>query len=250
MKPLLLFDAQFSSYGTEHFSWLLAGALSTLGWIYWGKKQAGDLGKRRVGLAMSLLPALLWLSLSLYMLFFVRPIDLGLILPFHVCYFLNLLMPVLMWRRSYFLFEVSYFMVMGGCIQALITPDVQTTFPHYMNLRYFVIHICLVQSMLFVIFVFDFRPTWKSLGKAFLWVNIYFLFVSGVNAVLGTNFMYLRRKPNVATMLDLFGDWPWYILGGELLALILFALVMLPFVFLKRKTATGDAWRRPAPLSD
>lgn len=208
------------------------------------------MGKKRVGLMMSLLPAFLWLLLSFYMLFFVRPVDLGLILPFHVCYFLNLLMPVLMWRRSYFLFEVSYFMIMGGCIQALITPDVQTTFPHYMNLRYFVIHICLVQSMLFAIFVFGFRPTWKSLGKSFLWVNIYFVFVAGVNAMLGTNFMYLRRKPNVATMLDIFGDWPWYILGGELLALLLFSLVMLPFVFLKKRLATDDASRRPAPLSD
>lgn len=178
---------------------------------------------------MSLLPALLWVCLSIYMLACVRPVDLGLVLPFHVCYFLNLMMPLLMWRRSYFLFELFYFMVMAGCIQALITPDVQTTFPHFMNIRYFVIHMCLAQSILYAIFVFGFKPTWRSLGKSYLWTNIYFVFIVGVNGLLDTNFMYLRRKPTAATLLDIFGDWPWYIAGGEVLALVLFAVVMLPF---------------------
>lgn len=229
MSSLFLNAPVFVSYGSEHFIWLLAGISSTIFWIWLGRRQKNESGQQRIGLIMSLLPALLWLGLSIYMLACIRPLDLGLVLPFHVCYFLNLMMPVLMWRRSYFLFELFYFMVMAGCIQALITPDVQTTFPHFMNVRYFVIHMCLAQSILYAIFVFRFKPTWQSLGKSYLWTNIYFVFIIGVNTLLGTNFMYLRRKPTTATLLDIFGDWPWYILGGELLALVLFAVVMLPF---------------------
>jgi hypothetical integral membrane protein (TIGR02206 family) len=141
---------------------------------------------------------------------------------------------VLLWRRSYFLFEVSYFLIMAGCIQALFTPDLQTVFPDYINIRYFFVHIGLVQSILYAIFVYGFRPTWRSFGKSFLWSNVYFVFVIGVNALLGTNFMYLRQKPPTPTLLDLFGDWPWYIAGAELLALVLFAVVMLPFAFRKK----------------
>lgn len=231
--------SNFVSYGLEHFTWLLFGALTTYFWIWYGRRQSDDLGKRRVGLLMSLIPALLWASLSVYMILYMRPLDLGLVLPFHVCYFLNLMMPVLMWRKSYFLFELFYFMVMAGCIQALITPDVQTTFPHFMNVRYFFIHMCLAQSILYAIFVFEFKPTWRSLWKSLLWSNLYFVFVVGVNFLLDTNFMYLRRKPQTATLLDLFGDWPWYILGGELLALVLFTVVMLPFAL-----RPGLSWRR------
>ena len=62
------------------------------------------------------------------------------------------------------------------------------------------------------------------------------LFVIVVNTLLDTNFMYLRQKPNATTMLDLFGEWPWYILGGELLALVLFFVVMLPFAMPKSRT--------------
>jgi hypothetical integral membrane protein (TIGR02206 family) len=233
---ILLFDPQFVSYGMEHLLWLLFGATSTFLWILAGKRQNSDGGKRKVGLIMSLLPAALWVGVSLYMIFWVRLVDLGLVLPFHACYFLNLLMPVMLYRRSYFIFEISYFMIMGGCIQALLTPDIQTTFPDYMNIRYFFVHMCLAQSILYAIFVYGFRPTWKSLGKAFLWINIYFVFIILVNLLLDTNFMYLRSKPNAVTLLDLFGDWPWYILGGELLALVMFVLVMLPFAVPQRNT--------------
>lgn len=204
-----------------------------------GKKQRTEIGQRRIGLIQSLIPAFFWIATALYMLFFERPLDIGLVLPFHACYFINLLLPIMLWRRSFFLFEVTYFMVMGGCIQALITPDVGYAFPHFMNFRYFIVHMGLVQSILYAVMVYRFRPTWKSFGKAFLWTNLYLVFVSGVNYLLSTNFMYVNRKPNVPTMLDLFGDWPWYVIGGEFLCLVMFAMVMLPFAFDKQLKVTS-----------
>jgi len=241
VHPLPLSTPNFISYSPEHFTWLVLGALSTIFWIWLGKRQASQDAQQRIGLFQSLVPATLWIAFSVYMVLFEDPVDLGLVLPFHVCYFLNLLLPFMLWHRSFFLFEVSYYMVMGGCIQALITPDLKYSFPHYINFRYFVVHMGLVQSILYAIFVFRFRPTWRSFGRAFLWANIYFVFILGVNHLLGTNFMYLNRKPNAPTLLDLFGEWPWYIVGGEFLCLIMFTIVMLPFVFDKQKNKNGTA---------
>ncbi len=234
MHPIILFSPDFHNYSSEHYIWLAIGVTSTLFWIWLGKKQSTELGQQRIGLIQSLIPALLWIALSLYMIFFVRPLDLGLVLPFHACYFINLLLPFMLWRRSFFLFEITYYMVMGGCIQALFTPDLHFGFPHYINFRYFVVHMGLAQSILYAVFVYRFRPTWRSFGRAFLWINIYFVFVLGINYLLGTNFMYLRHKPNAPTLLDLFGEWPWYIVGGEFLCLVMFTLVMLPFAFDKK----------------
>lgn len=231
MSSFFLFTPVFQNYSQEHFIWLALGAASTVFWIWLGKKQPSDLGQRRVGLIQSLIPALLWIVLSLYMTFFESPVNLGLVLPFHICYFINLMLPFMLWQRSFFLFEITYYMVMGGCVQALLTPDLQYSFPHYINFRYFIVHMGLAQSILYAVFVYKFRPTWKSFGRAFVATNVYFVFVLGVNYLLGTNFMYLSRKPNAPTLLDLFGEWPWYIVGGEFLCLIMFTLVMLPFAF-------------------
>lgn len=235
MNTFLFSDPVFVSYGAEHLLWLAAGVASMVVWISLGMRQSTDLGRRRVGLIMSLIPAAIWLASSAWLAFTMNPVNLDLVLPFHICYFINLLFPIMLWRRDYFLFEVSYFMVMAGCIQALLTPDLQTTFPDHYNVRYFFVHIGLAQSVLYAIFVYRFRPTWRSLGKSLLWSNIYFVFVALLNWSLGTNFMYLCHKPPSPTMLDLFGDWPWYILGGEVLALVLFTVVMLPFVLRRQR---------------
>ncbi|TNE58058.1 MAG: TIGR02206 family membrane protein [Bacteroidetes bacterium] len=228
---MMIFQATFVHWGPEHYWWLAAGAASAIAWIYIGRQLTAEKQKRQLALAMALIPAVIWTGATINILQAPGPVAWDLVLPFHVCYFLNLLMPFMLWRKSYFLFEISYFMVMAGCIQALFTPDIPQPFPDWMNIRYFFVHIGLVQSTLFAIFVYGFSPTWRSLGKSLLWTNIYFVFVSAVNFLMDTNFMYLRKKPPSRTMLDLFGDWPWYILGGELLALVLFTVVMLPFAF-------------------
>jgi hypothetical integral membrane protein (TIGR02206 family) len=226
---------KFQAYGVEHFTWLAFGALCLWLWIRLGRSQQHERDQQRIGLIFSLLPALLWIAVALQLALFERPVDLNLVLPFHVCYILNLLMPVMLWRRSYFLFEVSYFIILAGCIQALLTPDLQTVFPEKINIRYFVVHMGLVQSILYAVLVYRFRPTWRSLFKSLLWGNIYFVFVLGINALLGTNFMFLRHKPPSPSLLDLFGEWPWYILGAEGLALVLYVLVLLPFVAFRQR---------------
>jgi uncharacterized membrane protein YwaF len=50
-----------------------------------------------------------------------------------------------------------------------------------------------------------------------------------VNVAFGTNYMYLLRKPSAPTLLDHLGPWPWYLAGAELVGLLLFLLLYLPF---------------------
>jgi uncharacterized membrane protein YwaF len=71
----------------------------------------------------------------------------------------------------------------------------------------------------------------------------YAALVGGVNAVLGTNFMFLRTRPATPTILDWFGPWPLYIGTAGALAFVLFWFLALPF----RPSATPPAAGSPAP---
>jgi hypothetical integral membrane protein (TIGR02206 family) len=68
-------------------------------------------------------------------------------------------------------------------------------------------------------------------------VNLYLIGVAVVNAVLGSNYLYVARKPDSPTLLDLLGPWPWYILSMEAIGVTVFCLLYFPF-------ALRDWWGR------
>jgi uncharacterized membrane protein YwaF len=61
------------------------------------------------------------------------------------------------------------------------------------------------------------------------------LFVTIINYMLGSNYMYTLRKPATSSLLDYMGPWPWYLLVAEFVALFLFLLLYLPFALADRR---------------
>ncbi len=55
----------------------------------------------------------------------------------------------------------------------------------------------------------------------------------------GENFMFLARKPDTPSMLDLLAPWPWYILQLEWIALALCFLLFDPYGCWISRSAKG-----------
>ena len=60
-------------------------------------------------------------------------------------------------------------------------------------------------------------------------LNVLAVFIGAFDYFYKTDYMYLRAKPRNASLLDLLGPWPWYIVATEFVALLLFMLLYLPF---------------------
>ena len=155
-------------------------------------------------------------------------------LPLHLCRVANILLPVMVISGNKTLYNVLYYWSLSGIFQALITPDLLQTFPHYHFFRFFITH----NMLIFVILLYSkhkkIRPTKAGIWIALFYMNIFLLVVFVVNTFLGSNYFWIMEKPSTASLLDYLGPWPWYILWAEFVALLHFGAAYMPVLIEKR----------------
>jgi hypothetical integral membrane protein (TIGR02206 family) len=138
--------------------------------------------------------------------------------------------------------DSAYYLALAGSGMAVLTPDVGRDSPAVAVVQFFVAHGAVVGSVLFLVFAGALRPRPGSWWRVLVALNVYAAALLLFNARFGTNYMYLLRKPASGTLLDLFGPWPWYLLASEVVALVLFWLLHLPF---RRAAAPATATGAP-----
>jgi hypothetical integral membrane protein (TIGR02206 family) len=152
-------------------------------------------------------------------------------LPLHICSVLVWAAGFMLVFKNYRIYEFAYFIGIGGAMQALLTPDAGIYgFPHYRALQTFISHGLLITSAVFMTTVEGFRPTWKSFLRVIVGVNIYAAIIFPINRLLGTNYLFINGKPATASILDALPAWPYYIIYMELIGLLVFFLLYLPFL--------------------
>lgn len=155
-------------------------------------------------------------------------------LPLHLCGVSVLLAVVMLPLKSFALFELTYFWAVGGALQGLITPDVDGyEFPHWRFLQTFISHGLIVVANIYMIVVLGMRPTFTSLLKSLVVLNIYGVLMLAFNSLTKSNYGFLCRKPDQPTLYDMLGPWPWYLASLEGLAILISFLAYVPFLFVR-----------------
>lgn len=142
-------------------------------------------------------------------------------LPFQLCSIMMWLSALLLLTRNHKLYEITFFLGIMGALQALLTPNLDVTFPQFRYFHFFIAHSAIVGASVFLTVIEGYRPTVASVFRAIGWLHVLAIPAAITNSLAGTNFMFLARKPDTASMLDLLAPWPWYLLQLELVALIL-----------------------------
>lgn len=126
-------------------------------------------------------------------------------------------------------FDLAYYLGLAGASMALITPNLWEPFPSFGTVEFFVVHGFIVAGVLYLVWSRQARPTQRSVWIAMLGMNIYAGCVGAFDVIFDTNYMYLRSKPANTSLLDILGPWPWYIASAEVIGLLIFQLLYLPF---------------------
>jgi hypothetical integral membrane protein (TIGR02206 family) len=150
-------------------------------------------------------------------------------LPLHLTDVVTVIAALALWSPRPLLFELAYFWGLTASLQAVLTPDLDSTTPSLFVVTYFVTHCGAVVAAVFLAWGRGLVPRRRAVRRVFL-ATVAFAMVAGLGDLLtGGNYMFLREKPEAASLLDLMGPWPWYILSGAVLAIAMFAVLNLPF---------------------
>lgn len=145
------------------------------------------------------------------------------------------------------LVELTYYWGMAGTLQAVITPDLSSGFPHLVFFEYLVGHLGIVLAALFLVVGLGLVPRPGAVPRALAITAGYTVLVGMVDWLSGANYMFLRRPPGEWTLLRLLGPWPWYTVSAAGVAVVLFALLDLPFRPARHRRAATPGTGAPRP---
>ncbi len=217
----------FETFSQQHFSVLLAIAILTFALLRWGRRLEEP---KRSSVAVYLAG----ITCATVILDSVQKIMFGTYdylvdLPFFLCDLVAILLPFVIVFNNRKWIGILYFWAMAGTLQAILTPDLNDGFPSFHFFRYFIGHAGIIMTILYVISMDQIRIKWSDFVNAIIYAQVYIVGVHLMNQVLHSNYSYTMQKPEGASILDLLGPWPWYILFGEILMIFLFLLLMIPF---------------------
>jgi hypothetical integral membrane protein (TIGR02206 family) len=223
-----LFSAQreFTAYGPSHWTVLAVFVVGAAALIWIGRRQTESQALVLGRVFGALMVAVFGVAL-VYKL--IHPTLDGSV-PLQLCDIAELMAAYALWSQRHWAFALTYYWGLVLSSQALITPDVGAPdFPSHGFLTFFALHVLVVWAAIYLTWGRGMRPQWRSYRFAVITTLAWAAFTFTFNALAGTDYGYLNRKPPVASLLDALGPWPVYLLAEVLIVLIVWALMTWPW---------------------
>jgi hypothetical integral membrane protein (TIGR02206 family) len=155
--------------------------------------------------------------------------------PLHLCDISAFLGASALLTHKKGLCELLWFWGLAGTLQGLITPALETDWPHPRFIAFFALHCGVVLAAMHLVIGRRITPRRGAVWRAVGWLVVYAVVVGGLNALIracggGANYGFLCEKPQTASLFDVLGPWPWYVGSIGVLSWVLFSVLDLPFV--------------------
>lgn len=222
-------DGSFRPYGSIHWTVLIVVVVGAVLLAVLGRRGRGT----RAGIVFARTFAVVILAYALSMqVYRILPghWDIATSLPLHFSDLTWMTAAYTLWTRRQWSFALTYYWGLTLNPQAMLTPALDAPdFPHIEFIDFWVLHTLAVWATVYLTWGLGMRPNWRSLATAVTVTVAWGVALLGFNSLAGTNYGFVNAKPENPSLLDLMGDWPWY-LGAELvIGIAAWALITWPW---------------------
>jgi hypothetical integral membrane protein (TIGR02206 family) len=234
----------FVPYGASHAAAAAVGVVGAVGIVVLGRRVRGRPVEERVSRGFALLLAAFTIPLQVRQ-WLPANFEIRTSIPLQICDLAWMVAVYALWTRGRRTSALLYYWALTLSTQAVVTPTLGKDFPSPDFVMYWGMHLMTIWAALYVTFGLGVRPDWRCFRFAVLCTAVWVAVAMTFNALTGTNYGYLARKPDVSTPLDYFGPWPLYVV--VLVAVVLggWALITWPWVAADRRAAARE--RHPVP---
>jgi hypothetical integral membrane protein (TIGR02206 family) len=149
-------------------------------------------------------------------------------LPLHLTDVVTIVSVLALWTGRVRLVELTYFWALTASVQAVLTPNLTEHTATIFVWTFFITHGGAIVAAILLVAGRRIIPPAGAVWRVFGATLVVAAAAAIGDLITGGNYMFLREKPSTASLLDVMGPWPVYIVSAAALGLALFALLDLP----------------------
>lgn len=216
----------FTAYGPSYWAAIAVFVVVAVLLIGLGRSQSE--GQSRIlGRALGVLTAAIYVAMFVYTL---SPPSIERSVPLRLTDLATVTAAYAFWSQRQWAYVLTYYWGLTLSAQALISPVLKSPdFPHYEFLAFWSIHLLVVWAAIYLTWGLGMRPGWRGYRFVVLVTAVWAAVTMAFNSIAGTNYGFLNAKPDTASLLDVLGPWPVYVLTASALVLMVWALMTWPW---------------------
>ena len=232
LPSLLLSQPDFQLFGLAHNLMILVTLSLALGLTRCARSKPDEKILKRVRCTMA---GLLVIAVALDPLLTLRRYGMGEFgwglvidssLPLYLCDVVSLFLAYALITKSQRITEIGYLWGCAGTIQGLITP---TLFFDWKTIEFYIFflqHGGVPIAAIFLVWGLRITPQKGAWIRALYWSWGYMAIVMTINWAIGKNYGFLNGLPEVHTLFNYMGPYPFYLITLQIVAFILYFVLL------------------------
>lgn len=218
--------AEFAAYSTSHLVVLALFVAGAVALLLAGPRLRSSDAERPLARVLAWSNVVFGVASTVLGFF---PFTLHHSLPLQICDFAWVVVAWALLTREVLATALTYYWGLTLSVQALVQPTLTQPFPQLDFFVFWAKHVLIVWGAIYLCLSLRHGPDWGDYRRAVGWTLLWLVVVLGLNVALGSDYGYVNRKPSEATVLDLLGPWPLYVVLEMAIVITGWALITLPW---------------------